>query len=60
MEAKYTKLIESGLLKLFCKGINKKIRVIQRMAYGYKDFEYFRLKVIQQFSFRDVQSIFDG
>jgi len=44
----------------FAEGINAKIRVIQRMAYGYKDFEYFRLKVIQQFNFRDVQSIFDG
>jgi len=42
----------------FAEGINAKIRVIQRMAYGYKDFEYFRLKVIQQFgSFRNVGKI---
>jgi len=44
----------------FAEGINVKIRVVQRMAYGYKDFEYFRLKIIQQFNFRDVQPIFDG
>lgn len=44
----------------FAEGINTKIRVIQRMAYGYKDFEYLRLKIIQQFNFRDVKSIFDG
>jgi hypothetical protein len=25
------------------------------MAYGYKDFDYFRLKVIQQFNFRDLK-----
>lgn len=40
-------------------GINTKIRVIQRMAYGYKDFEYLRLKIIQQFNFRDIKSIFE-
>jgi len=43
----------------FAEGINAKVRVIQRMAYGYKDFEYFKLKIIQQFNFRDVKSIFD-
>lgn len=36
----------------FSEGMNNKIRVVQRMAYGYKDFDYFRLKVIQQFNFR--------
>jgi transposase len=38
----------------FGEGLNNKIRLIQRMAYGYKDFEYFRLKVIQQFNFRSL------
>lgn len=44
----------------FAEGINVKIRVIQRMAYGYKDFEYLRLKIIQQFNFREIRSIYDG
>jgi transposase len=39
----------------FSEGLNNKIRLIQRMAYGYKDFDYFRLKVIQQFNFRDLK-----
>jgi len=43
----------------FSEGLNNKVRVIQRMAYGYKDFEYLRLKIIQQFNFKDVRSIFD-
>jgi transposase len=43
----------------FAEGLNNKVRVIQRMAYGYKDFEYLRLKIIQQFNFREVESIFD-
>jgi transposase len=43
----------------FSEGLNNKIRVIQRMAYGYKDFEYLRLKIFQQFNFRNVGSIFD-
>lgn len=43
----------------FAEGINAKVRVIQRMAYGYKDFEYLKLKIIQQFNFRDVKSVFE-
>lgn len=43
----------------FAEGINAKVRVIQRMAYGYKDFEYLRMKIIQQFNFRDIKSIFE-
>lgn len=43
----------------FSEGLNNKVRVIQRMAYGYKDFEYLRLKIIQQFNFKDVRSVFD-
>ncbi len=39
----------------FSEGLNNKIRLVQRMAYGYKDFDYFRLKVIQQFNFRDLK-----
>ena len=30
----------------FVEGINNKIRVIQRRAYGYRDEEYFRLKIL--------------
>jgi hypothetical protein len=30
------------------------------MAYGYKDFEYLRLKIFQQFNFREIKSLFDG
>ena len=44
----------------FAEGLNAKIRVVQRMAYGYKDFDYLRLKIIQQFNFREVESIFDS
>jgi len=44
----------------FAEGINTKIRVIQRMAYGYKDFEYLRLKIFQQFNFKEIKSLFDG
>ena len=44
----------------FSEGINTKIRVIQRMAYGYKDFDYLRLKIFQQFNFRGITSLFDG
>lgn len=44
----------------FAEGLNNKVRVIQRMAYGYKDFDYLRLKIIQQFNFREIESIFDG
>jgi transposase len=44
----------------FAEGINTKVRVIQRMADGYKDFDYLRLKIIQQFNFRDIKSVFDG
>jgi transposase len=43
----------------FAEGLNNKVRVIQRMAYGYKDFDYLRLKIIQQFNFREIKSIFD-
>jgi transposase len=43
----------------FAEGLNNKVRVIQRMTYGYKDFNYLRLKIIQQFNFRDIESIFD-
>lgn len=44
----------------FAEGINTKVRVIQRMAYGYKDFEYLRLKILQQFNFKEIKSLFDG
>jgi transposase len=44
----------------FAEGINTKVRVIQRMAYGYRDFEYLRLKIFQQFNFREIKTLFDG
>ncbi|GAB4219441.1 MAG: hypothetical protein Kow00102_02660 [Spirochaetota bacterium] len=44
----------------FAEGINTKIRVIQRIDYRYKDVEYFRLLVIQQFNVKKITSIFDG
>lgn len=48
-----------GKSNAFSEGLNNKVRVIQRMAYGYKDFDYLRLKIIQQFNFRQVKSIYD-
>ena len=30
----------------FAEGINNKIKVVKRMAFGFHDFEYFRLKVL--------------
>ena len=29
-------------------GLNNKIQSIKRQAFGYKDFEYFRLKILQK------------
>jgi len=52
--------LREGRSNSFAEGINTKVRVIQRMAYGYKDFEYLRLKIIQQFNFRGIKSVFDG
>ena len=34
--------ISNGLAE----GINNKVKVIKRMAFGYRDFNYFRLKVL--------------
>jgi transposase len=33
----------------FVEGLNNKIRVIQRRAYGYRDEEYLRLKILTAF-----------
>mgnify|MGYP001609468760 CR=1 FL=1 len=33
----------------FVEGLNNKIRVIQRRAYGYRDKEYLRLKILAAF-----------
>ena len=30
----------------FVEGLNNRIRVLQRRAYGYRDEEYFRLKIL--------------
>lgn len=51
--------LKSNYSNSFSEGLNNKVRVIQRMAYGYKDFEYLRLKIIQQFNFRDLLSIYE-
>lgn len=51
--------LEHNYSNAFAEGLNNKIRVIQRMAYGYKDFEYLRLKIFQQFNFRDIRSVYD-
>lgn len=42
----------------YSEGLNNKIRLIQRRAYGYKDFEYLRLKIFQQFNFPQVRCIY--
>lgn len=52
--------LKEGVSNSFAEGINTKVRVIQRMAYGYKDFEYLRLKIFQQFNFKEIKSLFDG
>jgi transposase len=52
--------LREGYSNSFAEGVNTKVRVIQRMAYGYKDFDYLRLKIIQQFNFREIKSVFDG
>ena len=40
----------SNKVKLgFVEGLNNKIRVIQRRAYGYRDEEYLRLKILTAF-----------
>lgn len=33
-------------------GINNKINVIKRMAYGYRDLEYFKMKILQSCGWR--------
>lgn len=52
--------LRGGYSNSFAEGINTKIRVIQRMAYGYKDFDFLRLKILQQFNFKEIKSLFDG
>jgi len=52
--------LRGNYLNSFAEGINTKVRVVQRMAYGYKDFDYLRLKIFQQFNFREIKSLFDG
>jgi transposase len=39
----------------FVEGLNNKIRVLQRRAYGYRDEEYFRLKIRPRSSFRPFE-----
>ena len=38
--------VENKVSLGFVEGLNNKIRVIQRRAYGYRDEEYFRLKIL--------------
>ncbi len=43
--AEYSRLVEKPALG-FVEGLNTKIRVIQRRAYGLRDEEYLRLKIL--------------
>ena len=36
-------------LRLLVEGVNNKIRVLQRCAYGYRDEEYLKLKIVAAF-----------
>ena len=36
-------------LRLLVEGVNNKIRVLQRRAYGYRDEEYLKLKIVAAF-----------
>ena len=36
-------------LRLLVEGVNNKIRVLQRRAYGYPDEEYLKLKIVAAF-----------
>ena len=36
-------------LRLLVEGVNNKIRVLQRHAYGYPDEEYLKLKIVAAF-----------
>jgi transposase len=38
--------VENKVALGFVEGLNNKIRVLQRRAYGYRDEEYFRLKIL--------------
>ena len=40
---------ESKVALGFVEGVNNKIRVIQRRAYGYRDEEYLKLKIVAAF-----------
>ena len=41
-------VIRTGRTSSVCEGINNKISVIKRMAYGYQKIEYFMLKILQR------------
>ena len=45
--------VDKGILKLTClvrgglmEGTNNKIKMMKRMAYGYRDMEFFELKIL--------------
>ena len=40
--------IKTGLSSAISEGINNKISVIKRMAYGYRNLQYFMLKILQR------------
>jgi len=40
--------IKTGLSSAIAEGINNKISVIKRMAYGYRNLQYFMLKILQR------------
>lgn len=41
-------VIRTGRTSSICEGINNKISVIKRMAYGYRNIHYFMLKILQR------------
>jgi transposase len=41
-------IIRTGLSSAVSEGINRKINVIKAMAYGYKNIQYFKLKILQR------------
>lgn len=37
------------LVQVFLEGINNKIKVIKRVAFGFRDFDYFFLRIMDAF-----------
>ena len=59
---KYEEYIINSLKYLYsngiCEGINNKIKLIKRIAYGFRNFENFKLKIFYVFNFiKDIEDI---